>query len=450
MQVDKFDAQLERQVIASCMRMPSRIPLVLNYITEEHFTDPILGIAFSTIAERYKSGESLDPTIIKKSVNRIIKKEKEVEETIELARWEDLDEVNIESTCKMLNNCKQARDLERLAESIKNKVYRGEVSDTIISDISSGLKNISESSVTVDELWTLGQVIDNNPLRHKAIYDATSGNKGVCSPWPHLDALTGGFRPGRMYIFAARPGVGKTALSAQIAYHAAIRGKKVVFFSHETKREDMWRRIASCETKTPGWDMELGQLTASEKQKVTEWIDEHRDVPLYITDKSGRTIQSMNAELRRFESKNGKPDLVIVDYLQLVRSGARSRQSRYEEVSEVTHAMNQCKVDFNTAMIVLSQLNRSLEMRDDPRPQLSDLRESGEIEQDADAVVFSHRPGFIKGRGKKKDKGPTIDPSYTELLLEKMRQGRTGYVKLEFVGEYSRFNEWEEGRPIEV
>lgn len=450
MQGNSFDLQLERQVIAACLRTPGKLPVILNFLTAEHFTNDILSMAFGVIADRYKTGQGIDFTVIKSVVNRSIKKEKEVEKTLEEARCEDLDEVNIEGTCKLLINWKQIRELETLADSVKNKVYRGEVVESIINDVNSGIKNISEASVVTDELWTLGQVIDNNPIRHRAIYDATAGNKGVCSPWPSLDALTGGFRPGRMYIFAARPGVGKSTIACQIAYHAAIRGKKVIIFSHETKREDMWRRIASCETKTPGWDMELGQLTASEKQKVTDWIDKHRDVPLYITDKSGRTTQSMNAELRRFEARNGKPDLVIVDYLQLVRSGAKSRQSRYEEVSEVTHSMNQCKVDFNTAMIVLSQLNRSLEMRDDPRPQLSDLRESGEIEQDADAVVFANRPGFIKGRGKKKDKGPTIDPAYTELLLEKMRQGRTGHIKLEFVGEYSRFNEWEEGRPIEI
>lgn len=450
MQTSSFDLQLERQVIAACLRTPGKLPLILNFITPEHFTSEILAKAFSVISDRYKAGQGIDFTIIKSIVNRSIKKEKEVDKALEEARGEDLDEVNIEAACKLLINWKQIRELETLAESVKNKVYRGEVVESIISDINAGVKNISEASVVTDELWTLRQVVDGNPLRHKAIYDATSGNKGVSSPWPSLDALTGGFRPGRMYIVAARPGAGKSTIACQIAYHAAVRGKKVVMFSHETKREDMWRRIASCETKTPGWDMELGQLTSTERQKVTQWIDSNLDLPLFITDRSGRTIQSMNAELRRFTNKYGNPDLVIVDYLQLVRSGARSRQTRYEEVSEVTHAMNQCKVDFNTAMVVLSQLSRALEMRDDPRPQLSDLRESGEIEQDADAVIFGHRPGFVKGRSKKKDKGPTIDPSYTELLLEKMRQGRTGYVKLEFVGAYSRFNEWEEGRPIEI
>lgn len=448
--MDRADQTLERQVIAACIRTPSKIPLIFNFVTNEHFTNEILAKAYEVIQTRYKAGEGVDFTVIRSIVNKSIKKEKEVSQVLEEARNEDLDEVNIEATCRLLNNWLQVRRLERLADSAKDKLYRGEFADSVISYMSEGIKDISESTIVTDQLYSLDDILEKNPLKHSAIYDGSSGGRGIASPWADLDSLTGGFKPGRYYIIAARPSFGKTALVAQLGYYAAKRGKRVVVFSHETDRELLWRRIAGCYGNIPVWDMENGELTKDEKQKVVGWLDANRTVPLYISDCSGRTPYSMEAELRKYVSRYGPIDMCIVDYLQLMKTRSKQKQSRYEEVTEISEFLNQSKKTFNCSMIALSQLSRGIENRDDPRPQNSDLRESGQIEQDADAIAFIHRPGMMNIKIKHGKEEKRYDKAYTELILTKQRQGRLGTVKLEFQGEYARFREWEEGRPIEV
>jgi replicative DNA helicase len=356
----------------------------------------------------------------------------------------DTKDYDIDSALKTMNDLYLARQLVELASEISSQVQGGDSSVSVIESARQGLNNIADGVLADDCYRTLGDTIDTSEQKHALIYDGTHGISGIPAPIPAIDLITGKFRKGRFYVIAARPSTGKSALVAQIAYKAASLGFKVLFFSFEMDADSIWRRILSAESGILAWDMEIGFLSEEEKQEATTWLDSHRDIPLYIVPrKNGKTIAAMNAAIRGFTAKIGTPDLVIVDYTQLMKAGVRTT-GRYEEMTYVSNALMDIPSEHNTALIALSQMSRAMEKRDYSRPQLSDLRETGALEQDSDCVSFLWRPDMHAnskdGQGGRKDQ-ETYPDGYTELIFEKNRQGRTGCVKLKFDKVHTKFME---------
>ena len=246
-----------------------------------------------------------------------------------------------------------------------------------------------------------------------------------------LDNLLGGMHNSDLIIVAARPGIGKSSLALNIAENVAIKAKKkVVFFSLEMSNDQLVDRIISSQALVENYKLRTGELQDDDWRRIAEATKLLADCPIYFDDSSNITVSQMKAKLRRLKDVG----LVIVDYLQLMSSGRRI-ENRVQEVSEMTRALKIMAKELNVPLIVLSQLARKTEDRKDGRPQLSDLRESGSIEQDADSVLFLVNDAMATGEPERQN--------IMKIVVGKNRHGETGTVEVEWSGRYTKFSSLE-------
>ena len=254
-----------------------------------------------------------------------------------------------------------------------------------------------------------------------------------------LDRVITGLNRSDLIILAARPGMGKTSFALNIARNVACKSKKAVaFFSLEMSKEQIASRLLSSEALVGGTKLRTGKLTDEEWQRLVPASDILKNANLYIDDTPGITITEMKSRLRRLR----EVDLVVVDYLQLM-SSTRRIDSRVNEISEITRSLKIMAKELNVPVITLSQLSRASEQRPDHRPQLSDLRDSGSIEQDADIVLFLYREGYYDKNGDDNAAAPAVDMNSGECIVAKNRHGEMNTVKLHWQGEFMRFTDVE-------
>ncbi len=257
---------------------------------------------------------------------------------------------------------------------------------------------------------------------------------GTPTYFPDLDNLLGGMHNSDLIIVAARPGIGKSSLALNIAENVALKAKKkVAFFSLEMSNDQLVDRIISSQALVENYKLRTGELQDDDWRRIAEATKLLADCPIYFDDSSNITVSQMKAKLRRLKDVG----LVIVDYLQLMSSGRRI-ENRVQEVSEMTRALKIMAKELNVPLIVLSQLARKTEDRKDGRPQLSDLRESGSIEQDADIVAFLYRDDYYDRAGEEEEDG--MPNNTVEVIIEKNRSGARGTVELIFQKEYNKFS----------
>jgi replicative DNA helicase len=256
---------------------------------------------------------------------------------------------------------------------------------------------------------------------------------GTPSGFKDLDELTGGFQPGNLIVLAARPSMGKSALVTNIAENAALdMGKPVALFSLEMSEAELAQRFVASQAKIKGEDLRRGRVEESRWGKILAACQRLAEAPLYVDDSSDVSILDVRAKARRLHQQS--PDglgLVIVDYLQLMRADHRV-ESRVQQVGEMSRGLKILARELEVPVIALSQLSRAVEQRTDKRPQLSDLRESGQIEQDADLVMFIYRDEYYNAE-------ETEDPGVAEIIVAKHRNGGLDTVKLTFRNEYPKF-----------
>lgn len=270
-------------------------------------------------------------------------------------------------------------------------------------------------------------------------------HRGIGSRYPELDAITQGFHAGEYVVIAARPSCGKSALLLNLAEHTAIVGRiPVRVFSLEMPRIKLMHRLIASKARIDHGRIRSGQLHQGEAQALMGAAQKIADAPLEIDDSRGLTISEICARARQWrrDPKRGganKHAMVVIDYLQLIRATNPSR-SREQDVAEVSRGLQTLAGQLDCALLVAAQLNRAIEQRAKSKPMLADLRESGSIEQDADTVMFVHRPDRAD---------PSVTPGTTELVIAKQRDGETGIVPLHFVGRLTSF-EPVERRRVEV
>lgn len=257
-------------------------------------------------------------------------------------------------------------------------------------------------------------------LAHLETVSANDGVSGLSSGLVALDDLTHGMRPGELHILAARPGQGKTVLALQLGYQASSQGKSVLIFSLEMQARELMSRLVSCASHTFFRNLQTGDLDGEQWERISDCVAKLSKQRLYIDDRPGLTIDEIRSVARSHRNRVGV-DLVIVDYLQLAAGDGESDVVR---VGNVSKGLKMMAKELNCPVLALSQFNRGVEQRSDGRPKLSDLRSSGQIEQDADVVAMLHR----------------VDDRCTELIVEKNRHGKTGSVWLEPKFEFMRFN----------
>jgi replicative DNA helicase len=263
---------------------------------------------------------------------------------------------------------------------------------------------------------------------------------GLATHYADLDEMTSGFQRADLIIIAGRPSMGKTAFAMNIAENAAIEDQKVVgMFSLEMSREALLLRLLCSRARVDSHKMRTGSLWRDDMTKVVRAMDELAHAPIFIDDTPGIVLSEMRAKARRLKQSQGKLDLLIVDYLQLMSGGGKRYENRTQEVSAISRGLKGLAKELSVPVIALSQLSRAPESRGgDHRPQLADLRESGSIEQDADVVAFIFREEVYK------QDDPDLQGK-AELIIAKQRNGPTGKVKLAFIKNSTRFESLMEG-----
>jgi replicative DNA helicase len=292
------------------------------------------------------------------------------------------------------------------------------------------LYNIAEGETSdfVPVAESLPRTYDEIAKIHQTGMTVGSVNTGFCD----LDRLTAGMHPSQLIILAARPAMGKTALAMNIAAKAADNsGKNVGFFSLEMDRDEINRRLISQIGRVDATRMKTGKLGEQDWKRVTDAMNRLSVLPIYVDDTASITTMEMRAKARRLKRKKGL-DLIIVDYMQLMRSP--NEENRNMEITEISRQMKLLAKELHVPVLCLSQLSRKVELKRDKRPGLSDLRESGAIEQDADLVMMLYRESYYN----KNSDDPT-----TELIIAKHRNGATGTIKLHWTSEFTRFDNME-------
>lgn len=279
----------------------------------------------------------------------------------------------------------------------------------------------------------------------QSAFEAQSSVTGTKTGFTEFDNITSGLQPGDLAILAARPGMGKTALALNMAFNAATSAERpctVAIFSLEMPTIQLATRIISSESQISSHNLKTGMMEEHEIDRLVETVERVKDVSIFIDDTPGLSIMDCRSKCRRLAGDENLPPvgLVVIDYLQLMK-GPPNAGNREQEISEISRNLKTLAKELNAPVVALSQLNRGVESRPNKRPLLSDLRESGAIEQDADKIMFVYRDEYYNEESE--DKG------IAELILAKHRAGSTGTVRLQFVGMFTRFNNLaEEDQPF--
>jgi replicative DNA helicase len=340
---------------------------------------------------------------------------------------------NVDSYIRIVKDKAVLRRIIFASQHMMNRCLMGEEEPgDILAGAEETLLKLGEDRAK-SGLLHAGQILENYEGGINAFLDPSKRIKGISTGFTKFDEFTGGLHGGDLFILAARPSMGKTALALNMAQHAALKLKKTIaVFSLEMSRESLLTRMLCAAARVDSHRFRAGYLTADERRKLNHSLHELVEAPLFIDDTAGLHLMDMHAKLRRLKSERGSVDLVIVDYLQLM-SGRGRFENRVQEVSALSRGMKLLAKELNVPMMVLSQLSRAVETRQgDHRPQLSDLRESGSIEQDADVVGFIFREE-VYHRDREDLRG------LAELIIAKQRNGPVGTVNLVFLHSQTKF-----------
>ncbi|WP_424926985.1 replicative DNA helicase [Amaricoccus tamworthensis] len=359
------------------------------------------------------------------------------------------------------------RNLILIGQDISERASRIEVeSDAadLIVKAEQELYQLGEKGKTDQGFQSFQKAVFDAVNVTNAAYQRDGGLSGLPTGLDDLDEKLGGFHPSDLLILAARPSMGKTSLATNVAFNVArnykrgirpdgtegaVEGGVVGFFSLEMSAEQLAARVLSEAARIPSQNIREGNLTQDEMRRFLEAAKELEKAPLYIDDTPALPISTVAARARRLKRQHGL-DLMIIDYLQLARGTNSKSDNRVQEVSEITQGLKAIAKELHIPVIALSQLSRQVESREDKRPQLSDLRESGSIEQDADVVMFIFREEYYKEREKPGDHDIAAMAVWqeemeklhgrAEVIIGKQRHGPIGTVDLAFEGQFTRFS----------
>jgi len=342
---------------------------------------------------------------------------------------------NVEHYARIVKEKSVLRNLAFSAAAIQEQALAaGDDADVILDRAESTIFQIAEDRVRAG-LIGVKELVRDNFERLERIFSEGRRITGLATGYPGLDNETAGLQPSELVILAARPSMGKTALALNIAENVAVRNREpVAVFSFEMSKESLLLRMLASEARVDAHKFRTGHMGRDDWNKITRALTSLGDAPLWIDDSASSTVLEMGAKARRLKRDRGL-SLMIVDYLQLVVPTNTGRgTNRQEEVSSISRALKGLAKELKVPVVVLSQLTRAPE-REERKPQLSDLRESGSIEQDADVVLFINRPNFYK------TDLPEEDRAKAELIIAKQRNGPTGNLNFVFLARHTRFEE---------
>lgn len=435
--IPPFNLDAERSVLGACLLDSEALMTVIESLNSDDFYDPRHKLTFETILKIVSSDSAVDSiTFRAEMINAGLEERLGGQPFIAALVDAVTTTANIEYHVGIVRDKSVHRGLIRVGGEITVLGYSEDIGvDAALETAEQKVFEIARSGKTT----TIKDARSSVELAVKDIERRLAGGMeltGTPTGFTDLDKITGGLQPGGLYILAARPSMGKTALAMNIAQHAAAQENvPVLIFSLEMSAEQLIQRMLSSESEVNIREMFESQRMANDKwQKLMDAASKISRSPIFIDDSSALNTMDLRGRCRRFFAKHKEQKgLVVVDYLQLMDVAAKSAESRQQQVSEISRALKGVAREFDVPVLALSQLSRAVETRGgSKRPQLSDLRDSGAIEQDADMVVFLYREAYYALEAEHAD--PT-----SEVIIAKHRNGATGKVELIFLKEYAKF-----------
>lgn len=430
------DLVAEQSVLGAVFIAPDTIISLADELVPDDFYKPANKIVFKTMLSLLEKGEPIDATTMVSALTNQgqIKEIGGINYVVELVNSTPTSK-NVEHYAKLV---KEKATLRRVIADLSDSLssaYQGDVSiSDIISKTEKSMIDISNQNTgtgfrnVADILDTHMQIVETRSQTDGFVTGLSTGFVG-------LDKITTGLHEGNLIILAARPAMGKTALALNIAKHVAVqKHKPAVIFSLEMGAEELIERMVASEGMVPGYHLKTGNLSTDEWKRLVQAQSNLYDTPIFVDDTAGIRISEIRSKARKLSQEMGGLGIIIIDYLQLI-TGSKG-ENRQQIVSEISRELKILAKDLRVPVIALSQLSRSVEQRQDKRPMLSDLRESGSIEQDADIVAFLYREAYYQKEQADSQEANNV----TELILEKNRHGSLGTVKLYFHKEYTKFS----------
>lgn len=427
------DVVAEKSLLGAIMLSDDIMAEILTILKADDFYEKRHQIIFAAMSRLYDSHKPIDLLTLTSE----LKTEKKLKEIGGAAYLTELSNFvpaasHAKAYAEIVEKASVRRKLIKAGGNIAEKAYEEGVNvDDLIGEAEKELFEVSDKIVKSDYA-PMEQLLADALERIAELQKNKGVLRGLKTGFVDLDKKTAGFQKGDLIIVGARPAMGKTTFAQNLAYNiASINKKGVLFFSMEMAANEIVDRIISDIADVDNWRMRTGNLSDEEFSRIGDALGEIDELPIYIDDTSSMTIAELRNKARR-AMHDHDISIVIVDYLQLMAGSERYAGNRVQEVTEISRGLKILARELEIPVVALAQLSRNVTGRDDPRPVLSDLRESGSIEQDADLVMFLHRPDYYK-------KPEEEDTNITELLIRKHRHGAIGTIELYFDGAKSRF-----------
>lgn len=424
--------EAEKYLLGSILLDNSVMSLVLEIVKPEDFYTPINAEIYKACIKLNSAGHPIDVATIMFAVKDTDWfRDNGVTYIMDLV-GQTPSSCNCVYYAKIIRNDALRRKLNTFANQLLAKTSSPVVdSFELASNVIQELSEISDS-VSESDYCDLREAMRKACAQIEETVQNNGKLPGVSTGFVDLDTFLGGLRNGSLTIIAARPAMGKTAFVVNILQNLCIREKQpALMFSLEMTQAELAMRIMSSESKISGSDIRIGNLKPKEWDDMLNTVESCGDVPLFIDETSSLTIAALQERAKRIK-KVKDLKLVVVDYLQLLASSSSKASNREQEIADISRGLKRLAKDISCPVIALAQLNRSVESRAEKRPMLSDLRESGAIEQDADNVLFIHRPS-VYDKNEKQD--------VAEIIVAKQRSGPTGIVHLKWIGQLTQFTD---------
>ncbi len=430
------DLDAEESVLGAMLVSPTAVAVVSEILHPEDFYRGSHARIYATILEMYGAGDTIDSiTLVNALSNRGLLEEVGGRAVVQTLASTVPAAANAGHYARIVRDAATYRSLIRAGTEIATLGYDhlGEPQE-VVDKAEQIVFGIADQRISGD-FSPISRLLNDSFEKLAALAEKGVDLTGAPSGLRDLDRITAGFQESNLIVMAARPGMGKTSLALNIASHMGVREDiPVAIFSLEMSEDEVTQRLMCSEARIDSKRLRTGSLDDADWTKLTNACDKLSRAPIYIDETAGVTPIEIKAKTRRLQSKlkGGQPlGLVIVDYLQLMGGHARV-ENRVQEISQISRSLKLIARDLKVPVIAISQLSRAVESRSDKRPQLSDLRESGSIEQDADLVMFVYRDDYYN-----KD---SEDMGTAELIVAKHRNGPLDTVRLSYVGRYTRFD----------
>ena len=424
--------EAEQSVIGAMIMDREAIAVASEIVTAEDFYSKQCGVLFEAMVELNDESKPVDMVTLQDRL-----REKDVPPEVSSPEYiRDLitavpTSANIKYYANIVADKAVLRRLIKLNEEIANTCYVGRESlDTILEDTEKRVFNLVQRRNT-GEFVPIRQIVMNAMDQIEKASKNKGNVTGIATGFIDLDYRTAGMQPSDLVLIAARPSMGKTAFVLNIAQHVAFKmNQTVAIFSLEMSKEQLVNRLFSLESKVDAQKLRTGNLSDNDWEKLIETAGIIGKSNLIIDDTPGISISELRSKCRKYKLEHGLK-MIIIDYLQLMSGSGRGNDSRQQEISDISRSLKALARELAVPVLALSQLSRAVEQRPDHRPMLSDLRESGAIEQDADVVMFIYRDDYYNKDTEKK--------GIAEIIVEKKRNGPIGTIELVWLPEYTKF-----------